>query len=652
MRRDHWIEKASLFAENYFGFLLRETEKNKQKIDKIFPKDFEQTLQFTGLKISTAQLLLLAYTSAFVCMLALLLLDVAIVAIHILAKTTPDVLLFILMATSFFIVPFLVMNLLINYPKNYAAQLKIHSLGDIPEIVSYLVMYLKISPNLEHSIEFTTSHSSSALAKNMRKMLWDMQIRVYHGIDDALIAFAKKWGRYSDHFKRSLHLIRSSVHIKNSADRTVTLDRSLDIALDGTRDLMNSFVKKLHQPAMIIYTIGVMMPLSLVAMLPAVTLIGVSISIFHIFIVYDIILPLLLYVYIVRILQNRAATFNPPAISKSHPLLKAQDKKKTASIALVVGFGICLPALLIYLFPAMSSSSALFSFFVNINTYLPTSLFFIWAFALAICYYCLSFYSPHKNIRDEIKQIESEFGDALYVLGKRIGESKSPEESFLYAAETMEGSTIASVFEKTSYNLTAMHTTLKEALFDKRFGSLNHVYSERIAAIMMLFVDGISKSQQAVSSSITRIADHLKDLQEVERRIIDTLYQLTSTLKSTIMIFAPLIAGVTLAINKLITTLLAELNTPSSQGSISGIPLSLSSENTFSINNISADAFVLVVGLYLLQLILIIARFTNGIEEGDDKASYMYNIGLITPISIGVFTLTIVLSTFLFSQLF
>ncbi len=85
---------------------------------------------------------------------------------------------------------------------------------------------------------------------------------------------------------------------------------------------------------------------------------------------------------------------------------------------------------------------------------------------------------------------------------------------------------------------------------------------------------------------------------------------------------------------------------------MSSLPLSLSTQNTFSINNISPDAFVLVIGIYLLQLILIIARFTNGIEEGDDKASYMYNLGLIAPVSIGVFTVTIIVSTFLFGQLF
>ena len=62
------------------------------------------------------------------------------------------------------VVPIAVMNLIANYPKTYARYIQIHSLGDIPEILSYLVMYLKIVPNLENSVKFAASESSTTLA--------------------------------------------------------------------------------------------------------------------------------------------------------------------------------------------------------------------------------------------------------------------------------------------------------------------------------------------------------------------------------------------------------------------------------------------------------------------------------------------------------
>src|SRR4030042_6239636 len=95
-------------------------------------------------------------------------------------------------------IPLVVMNLLANYPKTYAKYLQIRSLGDIPEILSFLVMYLKLVPNLENSVKFAASESSTTLASDLRKLVWDMEIRVYHGIDDAIMSFAERWGRRSD----------------------------------------------------------------------------------------------------------------------------------------------------------------------------------------------------------------------------------------------------------------------------------------------------------------------------------------------------------------------------------------------------------------------------------------------------------------------
>jgi len=49
-----------------------------------------------------------------------------------------------------------------------------------------------------------------------------------------------------------------------------------------------------------------------------------------------------------------------------------------------------------------------------------------------------------------------------------------------------------------------------------------------------------------------KTADHLKELQEVEDNIKRSLYDVTSTMRATAMIFAPLIGGVTLALSEVI----------------------------------------------------------------------------------------------------
>ena len=170
---------------------------------------------------------------------------------------------------------------------------------------------------------------------------------------------------------------------------------------------------------------------------------------------------------------------------------------------------------------------------------------------------------------------------------------------------------------------------------------------------MRLFVEGIHKSQRSVSISIIRIADHLKELQQVENKIKDTLYPLTSTLKSTAAVFAPLIAGVTLAITKLISNIIhsmgSKLPTETFAGGYSNTFASIT--DVFTLENVRPEYFVLVVGIYIIELVFLLTRFTNGIDEGDDKAEYMYSLGKIMPTAVIVLTITIIIGQILFSSI-
>jgi len=657
-KENHWFERLAVFSKKYFSWMLKNNEKTKIKLKKYFPPEYINNLNFTGLDVEPYDILLLSYTGAFISFIAFFIFDLCIILSYGSNIANIDPLTVIITGSVTFFFPLIVMNLLAGYPKTYARYIKIHSLGDIPEILSYLVMYLKLVPNLENSVKFAASESSTYLAADLRKMLWDMEIRVYHGIDDALTNFAITWGEWSEYFKRSLHLIRSSVHEREEASRVITLNRALDVALDGTKEMMSKFANKLHQPTMVIYSIGIMIPLALVAMLPAAGLVGMHVTIFQVFFLYDVILPLFVFFYTRKILLSRPATFTPPRIPNDHPAIAHISKKRRLVLSAILGCVIALPGVFFIILPAFypsGSSNSFIDFIVDpsgLNTYFPVTLFIIWGFAAAVTSYTLSVYYPYKKVRDNIKQIEREFSDALYILGKRISEDKSPEESFMYTAYTMEGSEISKIFSQTGYNLTAMHTNLRDAMFNQEFGSLKYVYSDRVKAIMCLFVEGIKKSQKAVSISIIRIADHLKGLQEIENKIKDTLFSLTSTLRATVTIFAPLIGGVTLSITKLITNILGGLSgkipTEAATGSNANVP---SIATSFSVENVRPEFFVLVIGIYLIELIFLMARFTNGIDEGDDKATYMYSLGRIMPTSIFVFSVTVILGQILFASI-
>ncbi len=649
-----WYERLCGMAVTHFSWLAGDLDAFRRKARGNVSDAFIDALNFTGLELEPYEVLLCSYAGALVAALAGLLIDVAIFAMYGFSLGAVGGLTLVLLVAVTLGLPLAALQFLSEYPKSLARHMKVHSLGDIPEVLSYIVMYLKLVPNMEDGLRFAARESHTSLGRDMRKLIWDLEIRVYHSVDDAVTAFADMWGKWSDYLKRALHLVRSAVRENSQDARNMTLNRSLSLVMEGTRSSMTSFAQQLHQPTLVIYSIGVMIPLALIAMMPAASLVGLRLSLVQIFLLYDILLPLALFAYIRKVLRSRPATFNPPSIPDDHPAVENVNKRANLATAVGIGAAIALPGVVFMLLPVFSFEGTLLSFLAKpasqggLNEYFPVTLFILWGVAAAVGIYCLGTYRPYKKTRDEIKAMEREFADSLYVIGKRITEGKPAEDAFQYASQTLKGSKMGSIFARTAFNLTAIRTNLREALFDDEYGSLKHVYSDRIRAVMRLFVEGVQKSHEAAGNAIVKIAEHLKQLQDVEKGIKQSLGTLTSTLRSTATLFAPMIAGVTLGITKLISVVLGNID-------LSGMPEDTPMGALSGISGVSFDVrpeyFVLVIGIYVIELIFLLVRFANGIDEGDDRVEYLYGLGQALPTAVAFFSIVTILAMALFGKM-
>jgi Flp pilus assembly protein TadB len=548
------------------------------------------------------------------------------------------------------LIPIFVLVYLSEYPKIHARFMKIHSLGDIPEILSYIVMSMKLVSNMERAISFAAANSERPLARDLRKLIWDMHVRVYTGIDDATLAFANQWGKNSEYFKRALHLVKSSTNEPDEAQRVITLNKSLDIVLEGTRHMMGGFAARLKTPTYILYSIFILIPLALVALLPALTIVGVRIDAVILILLYDLILPLATFGYAEYILLQRPATFPPPQISNTHPRLVdiTRTRRVTSIIALVTAVIIGASG---YLWLAYGNPFDLVSTGA-MTGYIPPSFPLIWGATALITIYAIGAYTPYKSIRDDIKEIEYQFADALFVLGRRISEGRSPEWAFMQTAQTMKGTHIGNAFQEVANNLSLLRTTLAGAIFDSEYGAFRDIYSERVHTTMHLFTQSVYKSHQAAGIAIVKLADHLKELQEVEKNIKGSLFDVTSTMKSTATIFAPLIAGVTLALSEVIQKILQNISHEASRlPEGMGVASIMSDVGGGMEQSISPNLFLLAVGFYMIVLVIILVRFAGSIEYGGDTAQFMYDLGQILPVSIMVFTISVVVSRTLFTAI-
>lgn len=641
----NWYCSACKVASQRFGWMVGNTDEYRKKSERTVSQEFKDALNFTGYDIEPWEAHILAYSGFLVLLFLMLAVDAILFSF---ARYETDSLTAVAACTG--IVPLAGMVYLSEYPKIHAKFMKIHSLGDIPEIQSYIVMSMKLVSNMERAITFAAENSTRPLANDLKKLIWDIHIRTYSSIDDALIAFANQWGKNSEYFKRSLHLVKSSVNEPDEAQRIITLNKSLDIVLEGTKTMMDSFSARLRTPTYVLYSIFILIPLALVALIPAVSIVGVRIDTVTLVLLYDIILPLATFFYSEYILLQRPATFAPPHISDMHPELSGirTVKKMTIFTALTVGAIVGVSGyILVYIgnpFDIVSQEA--------MSGLLPRTFPVVWAITSIITIYCLGVYTPYKKIRDGIKQIESEFADALFVLGRRISEGRSAEEAFGHTSENMKGSNIGGVFADVAKNLTGIRTTLHGAIFNEEYGAFRYVYSDRVHTTMRMFTESVHKSNEAAGVAIIKLADHLKELQEVEDNIKRSLYDVTSTMRATAMIFAPLIGGVTLALSEVIQKILQNIAKEAQllpeEFNFGGM---MHEAGTGMTQSVPPDIFLLVIGLYMVILVIILTRFAGGIEYGGDKPQFMYDLGQMLPMSILVFTVTTIISRYLFSSM-
>ena len=124
-------------------------------------------LVYTGFDLEPYETTLFSYIGSASLFILFLLTD----ALFFRFTTTSSGILILIVIISL-VLPVAALWYLSEYVKIHARYMKITSLGDMPEVMSYVVMSMKIVPNMEKAVHFAAENSNRPLARDLRKMLW------------------------------------------------------------------------------------------------------------------------------------------------------------------------------------------------------------------------------------------------------------------------------------------------------------------------------------------------------------------------------------------------------------------------------------------------------------------------------------------------
>ncbi|MBA7603708.1 hypothetical protein ES703_10824 [subsurface metagenome] len=548
--------------------------------------ELRENLEFAALGVQAEEVVALAFLASFLCAAF-----VAGVVILFMTVGPPS------MALPIAPMPLIAYMLVGWYPKWRAERQRIRGLGEVPILINYLTMSMKVTPNLERATAFAAENVEGPLGMGLKDALRRTYLRAYAGVEEALTEFAERWGKWCGELKRSIYLLRSSVSEKTEVARLQTLDRALELSLRGACDRMRDFAAGLHLPTLLIYSMGVLLPLVLVAILPVLSIININIDVPQVFAIYCVALPLGVYMLNRWTLAKRPATFPPPEVpietSRTRALLFAG-----ALAATLVGVG---------LFSPIADDFR--------------AILLLWATTLGITAYLYLTTARAFERRGRIEQMEGEFCDSLVQLGNRISEGRPAEDALEHVADTMHGSELAGVFARASTNIRLGGMGLRASLFDPERGALREVPSRTIHGVLRLLVDMIERSTLAAGAMILRTADHLQELKQVKLDIRRSLGEVVTSMRSVALFFAPFIAAIAARMQGLLaskTALVGFLNAGA---------------------RIPSAAFLFVLGLYVVLLTSILMSYAVEIELGDDPLAKRVTLARALPIALGVFTL-------------
>ena len=544
-------------------------------------------------------------------------------------------------------------------PKRIASEWKLKASSQMVPAVLYMVVYMKHTSNLEKAIEFAAKHLEGPLALDFKKIFYDVEIGKYSTIKQSLDHYLENWREYAPEFIESIHLIESSLYEPSEQRRVEILEKSLQVILDGVYEKMLKYSRDIRSPLTNVYMLGIILPTLGLALLPlATTLLKGTFQWYHIMIIFNIIIPFLVFYLTTEILLKRPGGYGESSILELNPNYSEFKSNKHW----VYAFWICLPLLIIGLLPFIMqlsffsvhdftlgeigipfiSDTKLFDFKnfgdKTVGPFSPIAV--IISMCVPVCvalFFSIAYGRKTKNLiksREQTRLLEVEFTNSLFQLGNRLGDNIPAEIAFAKVAESTQGQTTHSFFSLVNQNIQQLGMSLEKAIFDKKRGALTFYPSTLISTSMHILVESVKKGLQVAARSLMSISEYVKNIEKINQRLRDLLAEVVSDMKSNMVFLAPLLSGIIIGLSTMITVILTRLQDikeaaigggGDTGASFAGIGDFLS---IFDVTQMIPPYFTqLCIGVYIIEITFILTHALGTVDSGQDILKEKYELG-------------------------
>jgi len=234
-----------------------------------------------------------------------------------------------------------------DLPKRLAQKWRLKSSSQMVPCILYIVVFMRHTSNLELAVKFAAEHLQNPLALDFKKVLWNVETGRYSTIKESLDAYLESWRTFSMEFVEAFHLIESSLYEPSEARRVQILEKALSTILDGVYEKMLHYSHDIQSPLTNLYMLGIVLPTLAIALLPlASTLIGGVIKWYHVSILFNMLIPFLVFYMTSQVLSKRPGGYGEAELLEQNPNYPAYKSRKPYYKAALIAVPILLLGLL------------------------------------------------------------------------------------------------------------------------------------------------------------------------------------------------------------------------------------------------------------------------------------------------------------------
>ncbi|MFH1591519.1 MAG: hypothetical protein ABIC95_06355 [archaeon] len=550
-----------------------------------------------------------------------------------------------------------------SYPAFFAQITKMKAQEESILAILYITIYMRVSPVLENGMYFAIQHLNGPLGKDIKAMLWMLDMGKASSVETAMKPFMDLWIKRNPDFVKAFLTLHSVLDQDSEAEREKILEKSLHTILDNTFIKMKHYSHDLKTPVLLLHTFGMMLPLIGLIAFPMVSVfMSDSIRIEYLFFGYIVVLPLLLFFLTKRILAKRPGAFSFPDL-KENPYLPPEgmymltfNNKRyyipVFRVAIAIGIIIMLPGIAWVITHTIPETMMVMQQAADVGmqgvgqiaaegeyTFVAMMFTLLIPLGLALTFSIYFYFRSIQRlrVRNSIVEIEEDLDEALFQLGQQFTDEVPIEiglQNYIRDAQmlNLKQRSIFHFFKLTMDRIQEEGVTFSNAVFDKTNGIIIRYPSILMQEIMWIVVEGTKKGAKTLYTIMTKISVYLNNTKKIKELIYDLLTETVSSINVQAKFFSPFLSAIVGSLTFIIVQVLWQMakrleNIMKILNFGSGDDTSFFSDLINFTRIIPPTVFQILVGIYLVETVMLLSVLASGVESGFDKVNRDVTIG-------------------------